>query len=129
MNAQSKPQYSPGLEGVIAGESSICAVDPNVGLLYRGYDIEQLAAHASFEEVFWLLLKGELPSMKELGGFAKDLSTERGLPTQVMDMLRLLPRETYPMDMLRTGVSMLSAFDPELNDFSHEASLRKAVRL
>jgi len=129
MNSDSKPQYSPGLEGVIAGESSICAVDPNVGLLYRGYDIEELAADSSFEEVVWLLLKGELPTMSELGSITRELSAERALPGQVSEMLRLLPRETHPMDTLRTGVSMLAAFDTELNDFSHDASLRKAVRI
>jgi citrate synthase len=59
MPSESKPNYSPGLEGVIAGETSICWVDPEAGLLYRGYDIHELALHASFEEVAWLLLQGD----------------------------------------------------------------------
>ena len=67
MPDQTKPPYSPGLEGVIAGETSICWVDPNAGLLYRGYDVHDLALHASFEEIVWLLLHGELPSMTEFG--------------------------------------------------------------
>src|SRR5204862_6743432 len=129
MSTESKPNYSPGLEGVIAGETSICWVDPNAGLLYRGYDVHDLAAHASFEEVVWLLLQGELPTMAELAVVSRQLASERPLPRQVIEMLHLLPRGTHPMDMLRTGVSMLAGFDPELNDHSHDANLRKAIRL
>jgi 2-methylcitrate synthase/citrate synthase II len=129
MAAEQKPNYSPGLEGVIAGETSICWVDPNAGLLYRGYDIHELALRASFEEVAWLLLHGELPPMEQLGKFSRQLTAERGLPGQVLSTLRQFPPETHPMDMLRTGVSMLAPFDPDLNDHSHAANLRKAVRL
>jgi 2-methylcitrate synthase/citrate synthase II len=129
MPSESKPTYSPGLEGVIAGETSICWVDPEAGLLYRGYDIHELALHASFAEVAWLLLHGELPTPAQLGVFSRQLAEERLLPSQVLSMLGLLPRDTHPMDMLRTGVSMLAAFDPDLNDHSHEANLRKAGRL
>jgi 2-methylcitrate synthase/citrate synthase II len=124
-----KPPYNPGLEGVIAGETSICWVDPNAGLLYRGYDVHDLASHASFEEVVWLLLRGELPSMPEFGAISRQLAAERALPSKVIEMLHLMPRGTHPMDVLRTGVSMLAAFDPDLNDHSHEANLRKAIRL
>lgn len=129
MPSESKPTYSPGLEGVIAGETSICWVDPEAGLLYRGYDIHELASHAGFEEVAWLLLQGELPTPEQLGLFSRQLAEERFLPSQVLSMLRLLPRGTHPMDVIRAGVSMLAAFDPDLNDHSHEANLRKAVRL
>src|SRR5688572_14833204 len=129
MPAETKPNYSPGLEGVIAGETSICWVDPNAGLLYRGYDVHELASHASFEEVIWLLLRGELPTMAQLAAISKQLAAERPLPPKVLEMLQLLPPQTHPMDALRTGVSMLAAFDPDLNDHSHEASLRKAIRL
>jgi 2-methylcitrate synthase/citrate synthase II len=114
---------------VIAGESGLCWVDPEAGLLYRGYDIHELALHANFEEVAWLLLQGELPTMQELGAFSKQLADERSLPSQVLSMLCLQPPDVHPMDSLRTGVSMLAAFDPELNDHSREANLRKAVRL
>jgi 2-methylcitrate synthase/citrate synthase II len=124
-----KPPYSPGLEGIIAGESAICRVEPEGGLVYRGYDVHELAIHASFEEVFWLLLHGELPSMVQLGVLSRQLATERLLPANVLEMLRLQPAEAHPMDRLRTGVSMLSGFDPDLNDFSPEANLRKAIRL
>ncbi|HKQ40814.1 MAG TPA: citrate/2-methylcitrate synthase [Verrucomicrobiae bacterium] len=129
MPTETKPNYSPGLEGVIAGETSICWVDPNAGLLYRGYDVHDLASHASFEEVVWLLLHGELPTMPELAGISRQLASERALPAKVIEMLQLIPRDTHPMDVLRTGVSMLAAFDPELNDHSHAANIRKALRL
>jgi 2-methylcitrate synthase/citrate synthase II len=124
-----KEAYSPGLAGVIAGESSICWVDPDAGLLYRGYDIHELARQSSFEEVTWLLLYGELPTMEQLADFERDLAVERSLPHPILEMLRLLPAETHPMDSLRTGVSMLATFDSDLNDNSRDADLRKAVRL
>jgi 2-methylcitrate synthase/citrate synthase II len=126
---ETKPNFSPGLEGVIAGESAICWVDPDAGLLYRGYDIHELAAQASFEEVFWLLLHGQLPDLAEMGMLARQLASQRPLPSQAIEMLRLLPPDTHPMDALRTGVSMLAAFDKDLNDSSKPANVRKAVRL
>jgi 2-methylcitrate synthase/citrate synthase II len=129
MSTETKPAYSPGLEGVIAGESSICWVDPNAGLMYRGYDAHDLAKGASFEEVAWLLLRGDLPKPAELQAFRRELEQARPLPKAVASMLELMPKESHPMDALRTGVSMLGPFDPDLNDHSHEANLRKAVRL
>jgi len=129
MPSETKPAYSPGLEGVIAGETSICWVDPNAGLLYRGYDVHDLAAHASFEEVVWLLLRGELPTMAQLAAISRELAAGRALPPKVIEMLNLMPANAHPMDALRTGVSMLAMFDPDLNDHSHEANLRKAIRL
>src|SRR5271168_4085912 len=118
MMTESKPTYSPGLEGVIAGESAICWVDPNAGLLYRGYDIHELASETSFEEVAWLLLHTDLPTDEQLGKITRELATERTLPNPVLEMLARLPRDAHPMDALRIGVSMLGAFDPELNDSS-----------
>jgi 2-methylcitrate synthase/citrate synthase II len=126
---EQKPAYSPGLAGVIAGETEICWVDPNAGLMYRGYDIHEMAEKASFEEVAYLLLHGELPNFEQLATFTVAIAEERSVPRQVLDTLRLMPRHTHPMDMLRTGVSMLGPFDPELNDNSHAANLRKAIRL
>ena len=127
--AESKPNYSPGLDGVIAGQTAICWVDPNAGLLYRGYDVHDLASHASFEEVVCLLLRGELPTMRELATLNRDLASERTLPAKVIEALRLMPKGMHPMDVLRTGVSMLAGFDPNLNDHSHAANVRKAIRL
>ena len=129
MSSDNKPAYSPGLAGVIAGETQICWVDPNAGLMYRGYDIHEMAEQASFEEVAYLLLNGQLPTVKQLAEFTRQIAWERELPSAVVKMLRLMPRGTHPMDMLRTGVSMLGAFDPELNDHSHDANVRKAIRL
>ena len=129
MTAEAKPSYSPGLAGVVAGETEICWVDPNAGLMYRGYDIHEMAQQASFEEVAHLLLKGELPTSAQLAEFSAAIAAERALPKPVIDLLRLMPKQTHPMDMLRTGVSMLAPFDPELTDNSHDANVRKAIRL
>jgi 2-methylcitrate synthase/citrate synthase II len=129
MTTEEKPAYSPGLAGVIAGETQICWVDPNAGLMYRGYDIHEMAEKASFEEVAYLLLNGELPTVEQLEKFSRAIAQERSLPRQVLEMLRLMPKNTHPMDMLRTGVSMLGPFDPDLNDHSHDANIRKAIRL
>ena len=123
-----KPSYSPGLAGVIAGETEICWVDPNAGLMYRGYDIHQMAEQASFEEVAYLLLNGELPNLEQLTKFTRDIAAARELPEPIFDMMRLLPKNMHPMDVLRTGVSMLAPFDQELNDHSHDANVRKAMR-
>src|SRR3989440_8801678 len=129
MTTEAKPEYSPGLAGVIAGETAICWVDPNAGLMYRGYDIHEMGAKATFEEVAYLLLNGELPNGKQLNEFKQQISAERALPKEVEQMLRLLPKATHPMDTLRTGVSMLSAFDKEVGDNSHDANIRKSIRL
>src|SRR6476660_4591015 len=129
MSTETKPSYSPGLAGVVAGETEICWVDPNAGLMYRGYDIHEMAEKANFEEVAYLLLNGELPDQKQLTEFSQQLAKDRAVPKEVLDALRLMPKNTHPMDMLRTGVSMLAPFDPELNDNSHAANVRKAIRL
>ena len=129
MTSEAKPAYSPGLAGVIAGETAICWVDPNAGLMYRGYDIHEMGDKATFEEVAYLLLNGELPNAKQLKEFKEQIASQRALPKEVNQMLQLLPRETHPMDMLRTGVSMLSAFDKDLSDNSHDANIRKSIKL
>ena len=129
MTTEAKPSYSPGLAGVIAGETQICWVDPDAGLMYRGYDIHEIADKASFEDVAYLLLHGELPTFEQLGKFTRDIASARSLPKQVLNALRLMPKSSHPMDMLRTGVSMLGEFDPELNDHSHDANIRKSIRL
>jgi 2-methylcitrate synthase/citrate synthase II len=129
MSTETKPSYSPGLAGVVAGETEICWVDPNAGLMYRGYDIHEMAEKANFDEVAYLLLNGELPSQPQLTAFSQEIAKERTVPKEVLEALRLMPKNTHPMDMLRTGVSMLAPFDPELNDHSHDANVRKAIRL
>src|ERR1041385_4148049 len=129
MSTETRPSHSPGLAGVVAGETAICWVDPNAGLMYRGYDIHDMAEKASFEEVAYLLLNSDLPNFEQLGKFTRGIAAERTLPKQVLDALRLMPKNTHPMDMLRTGVSMLAPFDPDLNDHSHHANVRKSIRL
>src|SRR5438105_5553243 len=129
MSTEAKPEYSPGLAGVIAGETKICWVDPNAGLMYRGYDIHEMGDKATFEEVAYLLLNGELPNGKQLKEFREQIAAQRDLPKEIIEMLRLLPKSTHPMDMLRTGVSMLSAFDKDISDNSRDANIRKSIKL
>src|ERR1700745_2142176 len=129
MSTEAKPEYSPGLAGVIAGETAICWVDPNAGLMYRGYDIHEMGDKAAFEEVAYLLLNAELPNGKQLKEFKEQIASARALPKEVEQMLRLLLQATHPMDTLRTGVSMLSAFDKDVGDNSHDANIRKSIRL
>jgi citrate synthase len=121
-----------GLEDVVVSTSEICFIDGHKGrLIYRGYDVDDLVAHSTFEEVIFLLWQGHLPSRKELETHVKALSAtaNRKLPTKLISMLKLLPKKTTPMEALRTGVSALSAFDPDADDNSREATLRKALRL
>jgi Citrate synthase len=122
--------YSPGLEGVFAGESALCQVDEGEsGLRYRGYAVEDLATHAGFEEVAYLLLFGTLPTRKELERFNEQIAAGWDLPSPVQAFLREMPPDAHPMDILRTGVSVLGMTDPDAADHSHDANLRKAIRL
>src|SRR4026208_1012060 len=121
-----------GLEDVVVSPSEICFIDGHKGrLIYRGYDVDGLVAHSTFEEVTYLLWQGRLPSRKELDAHIKALSAtaNRKLPPKLVAMLRLLPRKTTPMEVIRTGVSALSTFDPDAADNSREATLRKSLRL
>src|SRR3989442_1462001 len=119
-----------GLEDVVVSTSEICFIDGREGkLLYRGFDVDDLAERSTFEETVFLLWQGHLPSKKELADHQKALATNRKISPKVVAMLRLLPKKTTPMEVLRTGVSMLSAFDPDAADNSREASIRKATRL
>src|SRR5438046_8938140 len=97
--------YSPGLEGVIAGVSSLSQIDTeNNVLTYRGYNVQDLVDHASFEEVAFLILNGELPNGKELADFDRRLRSEREVPQQVYDVLKLVTWEYEPLDWLEVGV-------------------------
>ena len=108
-------QLKKGLEGVLVAESSLSYIDGDAGkLVYRGYDIEDLARNASFEEVLYLLWNGELPTEAELAAFADGLSEEQAVDDGVIDTLETLAeRDERPMAALRTGVSMLSTTEPE----------------
>ena len=122
--------YSPGLEGVIAGESALSRIDVEINrLILRGYDLVELTENACYEEVAYLLLYGALPTAAELAAFNRELRTERALPGPVVDLLRTAPADANPMDLVRTAVSALAFFDVETRDNSHEANVRKTVRL
>src|ERR1700722_12038440 len=115
-----------GLEGVVAGESEICYIDGHAGILsYRGYNIHTLAEHATFEEVIWLLWKGQLPNQSELDGLKADLFANAAIAPQVLEFLKA-NLEASAMDVLRTAVSMLSLYDPLAKDMSPKANQEKA---
>ena len=123
-------RFKAGLEDVVAGTSSICLVDGVEGkLLYRGYDIVDLAEKSSFAETAFLLWYGRLPQKAEFEQFLKDFRGSIELPEQTSMILRLFPRHATPMEVLRTAVSSLGHYDPDSGNTSQEAALRKASRL
>ena len=119
--------YSPGLEGVIAGETAISTVE--TGLTYRGYAIEDLAANSTYEEVAYLILYGELPKTEQAAAFRKRLGAAAVVPKEIIDAIRSIPAGVPSMDVLRSGVSLLAHWEPEAADGSHDANMRKAERL
>ncbi|MBI92067.1 MAG: citrate synthase [Gemmatimonadaceae bacterium] len=125
------PTYSPGLAGVIAGESAISCIDVERNKLnMRGYDLVDLTeGGASFEEVAYLLLHDDLPNAGQLAAFCDALIVERHLPDPVIQLINAAPKSAHPMALLRTAVSSLGYCDIEAEDNSHEANVRKAVRL
>ncbi len=127
------PAHARGLEGIIAGESAIASVEQG-GLFYRGYEIHDLAQHATFEDVAFLLLEGKKPTADELARFKKEIVAERQIPESVKSFLvsavpALKKGAAVPMDVLRTGVSLLAHEDPDCQDNSAAANLRKSKRL
>jgi citrate synthase len=119
-----------GLEGVVAANTRLCDLDgANGRLAYQGYAIEDLARHASFEEVVWLLWHGALPGEAELTAFRKELVDATPLPAEAVRVLKLLPKTMHPMRVLQTGVALLGALDPDAEGDSLEANQRKAIRL
>jgi len=124
------PTQARGLEGVIALETKICDIDGQKGeLIYSGYDIQDLAAHTTFEEVAFLLWNARLPSRSESDQLRRQLEAERTLPPMVLDILKMTPEDADSMAALRTGVSVLSLFDGEADVMTPEANYRKAIRL
>jgi citrate synthase len=119
--------YSPGLEGVIAGETAISTITE--GLCYRGYPVVELAEMCSFDEVAYLLLHGELPRSAELAAFRSRVAVARSVPEPLFALLKALPPKAIPMDVVRTSVSVLAHYDREVEDSSTAANLRKAERL
>jgi citrate synthase len=124
------PKKSVALSGVSVAETSICSIDPEAGvLMYRGYDIAELAEHASYEEVAYLLLEGELPSGDELASFTEQLAGARELPPAVTTIVDGNAMDASPMETLRTAVSALSFSDPAEGAVGRAQELRKAISL
>ncbi|HEX6635353.1 MAG TPA: citrate/2-methylcitrate synthase, partial [Usitatibacter sp.] len=126
---ENKVEIHRGLKGVYFDRSRVCDIDGRAGMLwYRGYSIHDLAEKSTFEETCYLLLHGELPKAADLARFSSQLRAARVLPPQVLDLVRIV-KDAHPMDVLRTAVSALAAFDPEVADNSPEATTRKGIRL
>jgi citrate synthase len=127
---EEKMTTARGLKGVVIGPSTISYVDGENGrLIYRGYSIEELAEHSTFEEVSFLLWHGRLPKRAELGAIRKELASEFQIPAWIAALIRQLPPSTHPMDVLRTAVSALSGDDPLTEKTGFEFDLKKAVKL
>jgi 2-methylcitrate synthase/citrate synthase II len=119
--------YYPGLEGVIAGETAISSITG--GLSYRGYPITELADRATFPEVAYLLLYGELPNEEQLADFKTILDESAEVEPPIIEFLRSVPLHVGAMDVLRTGISALSHFDPQVEENTASAGIAKATRL
>ncbi len=120
MTERKQVTNTAGLRGVVAGRTAICTCGvQGMGLNYRGYDIIELAGKATFEEVAYLLLKGALPTRLQLDAYRQRLKGLRELPRTLKEVLERIPRNTHPMDVMRTGCSMLGALEPE-GDFARE---------
>jgi len=129
MSEAEKLDIHRGLKGVYFDRSRVCFIDGRAGeLRYRGYSIHDLAQHSSFEETCYLLFYGELPSRAALEKFASELKAARKLPSEIYKIIEIA-KAAHPMDVLRTAVSALAAFDPDAADNSPEAILRKGIRL
>ena len=124
-----KIQIRRGLKDVYLDRSKVCFIDGRAGeLRYRGYSIHDLAQRSTFEETCYLLLHGELPTRAQLDAFEAELRGARRLPDEILGLVRTVQR-AHPMDVLRTAVSALAAFDPDVADNTPAATLRKAIRL
>src|SRR4051794_23699094 len=118
---------SGGLEGVVAAPSEICFIDGVAGrLVYRGYEIGDLVEHATFEETAFLLWENKLPNRGELASLQEQIAASANLPEHTMRVLKAMPKQTEPMDALRTAVSSLSCTDPDLRSNQPDANHRKA---
>jgi 2-methylcitrate synthase len=123
-------QLIRGLEGVVAAETRLCDLDgTNARLAYCGYGIDELARHASYEEVAYLLWEGELPTRAELERFTAELIAARPIPADLERAFALMPRDTDPMRALQAAVAVLGMHDPDATDNSRAANRRKAARL
>ena len=118
------------LSGIVAGNTAICTVGATGNdLHYRGYDVTELAERATYEEVAHLLIHGRLPTLPELDSYRERLAAYRRLPPAVCEALELVPAAAHPMDVLRTGCSVLGAMEPERPGHGEEAAPAIAARL
>jgi 2-methylcitrate synthase len=125
-----KPKKSVALSGQIAGNTALCTVGRTGNdLAYRGYDILDLAATSEFEEIAYLLIHGKLPNISELAAYKTKLKSLRGLPATLKAVLESLPYSTHPMDVLRTGVSVLGCQSAEREDHNHPGARDIADKL
>jgi len=125
-----KPKKSVALSGVAAGNTALCTVGrTGSDLHYRGYDILDVAETCEFEEIAYLLVHGKLPNGAELAGYKAKLKALRGLPAAVKAALEQLPAHSHPMDVMRTGVSVLGCVSPERDDHNHPGARDIADRL
>src|SRR5690349_11662076 len=119
-----------GLEGVVVARSRLCSIDGQNGvLIYGGYDVKDLAEHSSYEEICYLILRGELPQQHELDAFKAELASARELSDETAEVIDMLASHAAPMEMLRTAVSADSFDDPDKDSNDPEADFRKATRL
>jgi citrate synthase len=119
-----------GLRGIPVADTKICDIDGQEGLLiYRGYDIAELANNSTFEETSYLLLFGDLPTARQLDDFNRSLVAERDVPQSIINSLRERPRTSHPMDVLQAVIPMLADHDSEARNESREANIRKSIKL
>lgn len=118
-----------GLREVYIDRTTSSYIDGKAGkLYYRGFSIDDLAENCGFEEIMYLVMIGDLPTTGELSKFVSDLKASMELPEPIIDIIRII-KDAHPMDVLRTAISALATFDPEVNDNSTEATLRKGTRI
>lgn len=130
MSSVTSTAGAKGMEGIVAAHSGICYIDGDRGVLaYRGIDIHELADHSSFEETCYLLWFGRLPNPTELEDLRQRLAQERRLDPAIIDLLRSVPANALPMNVLRTAVSALAFYDADEKNNDHDANVRKAIRL
>src|SRR5476649_2512071 len=130
VTAGPKPKKSVALSGAPAGNTALCTVGRTGNdLHYRGYDILDIAEGAEFEEIAYLLVHGKLPNVAELAGYKSKLKSLRGLPAALKSALEKIPAAAHPMDVMRTGVSVLGCLLPEKDDHNHPGARDTADRL
>jgi citrate synthase len=130
MSGTTYPNYSPGLEGIVAGITTISEIDSNhSSLIFRGIHCHEMAGQGTYEETAYLLLYGKLPNVAELKAFKETLGAEREVPSAVYEALAALPKTTHPMDSIRAAYGVLAPHDADYGVNDHDANVRKAVRI